>query len=145
MRAEASCSTERKASVSAMTSSMPQRLGLGAAAAAFLVRRAISLPALPSAATSNPNETLVFRDICPATPGNFPDGNQYWTISGRYFYALRVGPTERDILTAGISPLAQIAGISQTTGNVPPTVWNTGLIAPSVPPAAAAGLSAITF
>ena len=56
-----------------------------------------------------------------------------------------VGPTEQDILTAGISPLAQLAGSPQTAGNIPPTVWNKNLIGPSVLPAAAAGLSAINF
>jgi len=113
----------------------------------FLVSRAISLPVLPSSDTQNANETLYARRISPATPSDLPDGNVAWIVSGQYIYLMRVGPTEKDILMAGISPLAQLNNTGSTAGQLPPSVWNQNLIGPSPLPAAAVGLglSPITF
>jgi hypothetical protein len=59
-----------------------------------------------------------------------------------YIYACRVPPSESDILRCGVSP---VNGISIAAGDLYPSVWNQNLIGPQISPAAASGLSPITF
>jgi hypothetical protein len=108
----------------------------------FTVRRQISSPTLPSSISTSPNEVLLRREVSLPTPGDYPDGNLYWTVAGRYIYACRVPPSESDIVRCGVSP---VNGISIAAGDLYPSVWNQNLIGPQISPAAASGLSPITF
>jgi hypothetical protein len=118
----------------------------------FTARRFVSLPQLPSSAPANNNEMLISRRVSPATPGDMPDGNKVWTVTGQYVYALRVPPTESDTLTCGVSPLALLGGPNRPSndppirdGDLPPSVWNGTLVAPAPVPAAAGPTGFITL